>query len=83
MSLLRQNSLLEARKASVLIRLSARVLRFFARVPAALLATFQEENTRATKEAENDGEDRSEHLPDPPHLDYGEVKYGQGMHDYF
>ncbi len=84
MSLNREDSSVEGQKASVLIRLGARVLRSFLQFPAALLAAFQEENARVTKRAaEIEDKDLIEHLPDPPHLDYGEVKYGTGVHDYF
>ena len=84
MSLLRENALIEDRKASVLIRLGAGVLGFLARVPAALLAAFQDENTRATKKAvEDEDKDIFERLPDPPHLHYGEVKYTDGKYRYF
>ena len=56
-----------------------RVLR---RLRSALVYALQHETER-----EGQDEDKTEfadsHLPEPPHLDPGEFKYGNGMHDYF
>ena len=83
MSLLRENTPIEDPKASALNRLGVGVLRVLTRFPPALLAALQEENNRATtRAAEKEDKDIFERLPDPPNLDYGDVKYVDGKLRY-
>ena len=57
---------------------------FLARLRRAIAAAIREETAQAAEEAVEDGQrDRLDELPDPPHLEPGEVKYGNGLHDYF
>jgi len=66
------------------VRVGRLLRRLGVRFRAALLSAFQEENARGAARAAEDGDrDPIYELPDPPHLEYGAVKYGQGMHDYF
>ena len=59
----------------LLWRLARTLTRLGGRVPTALLAALREELERS---ARSDATDAFDELPDPPHLDYGEVKYRDG-----
>jgi len=56
-----------------------RVLR---RLRSALVFAIQHETEREDQ-VEDQAEFADSHLPEPPHLEPGELKYGNGMHDYF
>jgi hypothetical protein len=48
-----------------------------------LVASIGEEQDRASREAaDGDARDVFDELPDPPHLEYGEVKYRDGRFKY-
>jgi len=58
--------------------------RLLARLADGLRAAIAEESAQAERAAARAEEQaRFARLPDPPHLQYGELKYGEGMHDYF
>jgi hypothetical protein len=51
---------------------------------AAILGAIATERARAENESAREAEKEIlDLLPDPPHLETGEVKYGTGLHDYF
>lgn len=61
----------------MLWRLASTLTRLCGRLPKALLAALRDEleNLETTR---SDAKDVFDELPDPPHLDYGEVKYRDG-----
>jgi hypothetical protein len=56
--------------------------RVLVRLRNALAYAIQHETEREDQDAYKT-EFADHHLPEPPHLEPGELKYGNGMHDYF
>jgi predicted nuclease with RNAse H fold len=65
-------------------RLGSRARYVVGTLSATTVSAIETEHARASRRAEQN-EERTllDQLPDPPHLEIGEVKYGEGMHDYF
>jgi hypothetical protein len=58
--------------------------RLMTRLRTAIFAAVREENARAADDAARDEDkDLFDQLPDPPHLEYGEVRYRNGRFNYF
>ena len=55
--------------------------RILNRLRNALAYAIEHEAKREVQDA--DKAEFADHLPEPPHLEPGELKYGNGMHDYF
>ena len=56
---------------------------FLRRISAALLSAFTEESERCAHEAaHSQARNLLDELPDPPHLEYGEVRYRNGQFKY-
>ena len=84
MSLNREYSSVEGQKASVLIRLGARVLGTLGSLGSVLVAALCNEKARAGHtQTTNEDEDILLNLPEQPHMAPGEMKYGSGIHKYF
>lgn len=56
--------------------------RVLGRLRSALVYAIQHETERESQD-QDETEFVDRQLPEPPHLEPGELKYGNGMHDYF
>jgi hypothetical protein len=65
----------------LITRLASGVRRLAGGVSGALIASVQEELGRSER-TERDARDLFDELPDPPHLEYGEVRYRNGRFKY-
>ena len=83
MCLVRKDSRTVGRNASVFRRVSVRTVGFLDGLRGALLFALQKENRRSASEAgRGEARDLFDELPDPPHLEYGEVRYRNGRFKY-
>jgi hypothetical protein len=59
-------------------------LRLLSKVRLSVLSAIEDESARAAAVASQDvDKNMFDNLPEPPHLEPGELKCGNGMHDYF
>lgn len=66
-----------------LARSCAALVRFLDAVGGALRAALREEQDRTRREAgKDDSRDLFDELPEPPHLEYGEVRHRDGRFKY-